>query len=138
MLHRAPGRMEPSAALQCALAGGVPLSPPFAGMGLGLEVALALEPDEGGELLVLLLRQGVGDAGDESLDQRDPLFGRERARLVDQGAEHRMVHPVGFGRRRHVVDGVGGWAGDRRALSDRRRARHYLIAPRPAWPPRPR
>jgi hypothetical protein len=67
--------MEPSAALQCALAGGVPLSPPFAGMGLGLEVALALEPDEGGELLVLLLRQGVGDAGDESLDQRDPLSG---------------------------------------------------------------
>src|SRR5919204_6965060 len=74
ILHGRRPVLNPSAPLQLALARRVPLGSAFARVGLGLVVALALEPDEGDEPLVLLLRQRVGDAGDEALHQRDALL----------------------------------------------------------------
>src|SRR5438046_1339665 len=83
-----------SAAFEVTLAGNVALRPPLAGVGLGFLEPLALEANESDELLVLLFRQGVRDAGDQPFDQGDPLLQGQGSRLVDQGADHGVVHPV--------------------------------------------
>src|SRR5688572_23824320 len=70
-------------------------------MRFGLVIPLALEPNEGDELLVLLLRQRVRDAGDEALHQRDPLLESELAGLVHESSDGRVVHPCGLWGRGH-------------------------------------
>src|SRR5687768_13961249 len=61
-----------------------------------LVVPLALEPDEGDELLVFLLRESVRNGGNQPFDQRDPLFELQGVGLIHQGPDSGMVHPIGL------------------------------------------
>src|SRR5690242_5484600 len=94
-----------SAAFEVTLAGDVALGPAFARVGLGLLEPLALEADEGHELLVLLFRQGVRNAGDQPFDQCNAFLQCERSGLVHQRADRGMVHPVSRLAGRHESSG---------------------------------
>src|SRR5690349_13801658 len=94
-----------SAAFEVTLTGDVALRPAFARVGLGLQKPLALEANEGHELLVLLFRQGVGDAWDQPVDQHHALFQGEGSGLIHQSADRGVVHPVSRLARRHGSSG---------------------------------
>src|SRR5512133_4142601 len=90
---------------------------------LCLEIALAFQANEVNELLVLALREGIGNRRNQPLYQGDPLLQRQRLGLIHQRTYTRMVHPIGFFTGRHVAELLRGMrdyrlpAGSRDAIS---------------------
>src|SRR5215210_1810372 len=89
--------------LDVALAGDFSSCPALARMSLRLVKPFALEAKGIDELLVLRVRQFIGDCRHEPFDQRDSLSESQLVHRGDELSQSGMIHPFGFLAGRHLA-----------------------------------